>query len=267
MDEKEVTEVAIEILKERSKDIYDDGLKPATKEGGEALQAIVGLFNNVVLYPIKKANLSFKYKLEQFEEDLKMKIDKIPDEKFIEPPLNISGPTIEALKYTFDTKELREMYLNLLSSSMSSDTLKLAHPSYVEIIKAMTSLDANIFKKASKEIRNIPAARITITFGTNSTFTHAAPTIFAPDLLVNSDPFLVSSSIENLCRLGILTHLDVGIKGYDYDKFKKHPFIQQQLGIYKRAHPELDLNIHVSNHVIFVSDFGKNFADVCVNKS
>jgi len=71
MEENQMKEIAttavVEALKERSKDIYDDGLKPATKEGGEALQAVVGLFNNVVLYPVKKANIHFKYKLEQFE--------------------------------------------------------------------------------------------------------------------------------------------------------------------------------------------------------
>lgn len=115
MNNNEFPEIAMELLKERSKDIYDDGLKPATKEGGEALQTIVGLFNNVVLYPIKKANLTYKYKLKQFEEELGEKINKISDDKFVDPPLTIVGPTIEALKYTFDEAELREMYLNLLT--------------------------------------------------------------------------------------------------------------------------------------------------------
>ena len=58
-----------EIIKERSKEIYEDGFKGATTEAGQALEAVVGLFNNVVLYPIKKANLSFKYKLEEFEKN------------------------------------------------------------------------------------------------------------------------------------------------------------------------------------------------------
>ena len=48
-----------------------------TKQTDGVLSTVVGFFNNVVLYPIKKANLTFKYKLEAFEHDLKKKIEKI----------------------------------------------------------------------------------------------------------------------------------------------------------------------------------------------
>ncbi|OBR91580.1 hypothetical protein CLRAG_29440 [Clostridium ragsdalei P11] len=263
MSENPIKDAAIEVLKERSKEIYDDGLKPVTKEGGEILQTIVGLFNNVVLYPVKKANLTFRYKLEQFEKDLKLKTDNIPDDKLIEPPLNIAGPTIEALKYTFDTKEIREMYINLLSSSMNADTVRLAHPSYVEIIKSMTPLDAIVFKNAAKDSKNIPCARVTIGFDDKS-YTYAMPTIFAPDLIGEEDPFLVSSSIENLCRLGILTHLETSIVGYDYDLFKQHPFVMKQFEKFKNVNPRLKLKIDIVKQVIFASDFGKNFAKACL---
>lgn len=263
MSENPMTDAAIEVLKERSKEIYDDGLKPVTKEGGEALQAIVGLFNNVVLYPIKKANITFRYKLEQFEQDLKTKIENIPDDKLIEPPLTIAGPTIEALKYTFDTKELREMYINLISSSMNADTVKLAHPSYVDIIKSMSPLDAIVFKNAVAYGKNVPCARITIGFD-NKVYTYAAPTIFAPDLLGQEDPFLVSASIENLCRLGILTHIESTIDGYDYSQFKEHPFILNKFEEYKKISTQVDLRIDVAGHVIFISNFGDNFAKACL---
>ena len=43
------------------------------KQTDGALSTVVGFFNNVVLYPVKKANLTFRYKLESFEDDLKEK--------------------------------------------------------------------------------------------------------------------------------------------------------------------------------------------------
>ena len=43
------------------------------KQADGALSTVVGFFNNVVLYPVKKANLTFRYKLEAFEDDLKEK--------------------------------------------------------------------------------------------------------------------------------------------------------------------------------------------------
>ena len=62
------------------------------KQTDGALSTVVGFFNNVVLYPVKKANLTFKYKLEAFEDDLKEKIKDIPEENLQVPPVKIAGP-------------------------------------------------------------------------------------------------------------------------------------------------------------------------------
>ena len=57
-------------------------LVPQTVEQTDGvLSTVVGFFNNVVLYPLKKANLTFKYKLEAFEQDLK-KNRNYSDRKF-----------------------------------------------------------------------------------------------------------------------------------------------------------------------------------------
>jgi hypothetical protein len=264
MDEKQMVDAAIQIVKDRSKDIYDDGLKPATKEGGEALQTLVGLVNHVVFYPIKKANITYKYKLEQFQQDLLNRMNKIPDEKFVEPPLTIAGPTIEALKYTFDTKELREMYIGLLSSTMNIETTMLTHPAYVEIIKQMSPIDATIFRKAVAVGASIACARVEIRNGSKF-YRYAMPEMFVPDLLNEEDPFLFSSSIKNLCRLGLLTHRNnTLITDYDYDSFRDHPFVKKQLEIYTDIINQADLSIKIDPEVIVINDFGRAFARVCL---
>ena len=257
-----------EVIKERSKEIYEDGLKGATKEGGQALETVVGLFNNVVLYPIKKANLSFKYKLEEFEKDLKKEISKVEGSNIIEPPLTVLGPTLEALKYTFDTKELRDMYLNLLAKSMNIETVQLTHPGYVDIIKSMSPLDAVIFEKIYEIKSSIACSKVQIGFG-DKVYTHAMPKYFAPSLLNDEDPFLVSSSISNLCRLGILTHEINSITNYNYDSFKEHDFVKQRLKIFEEVHingdnSEKKLEISLSNNVLYLNDFGMNFGKVCI---
>ncbi len=251
-----------EVAKERSKDIYDDGLKPATREAGEAFQAIVGLFNNVVLYPVKKANITFKYKLERFEQDLKIELDKIPDEKLIEPPLTIAGPTLEALKYTFDTKELREMYINLLATSMNVDTVRFSHPAYVDIIKQMSKLDAIVFQVIAKIVQ-IPCANIRFTFGTKM-YSDAMPEIFIPHLLDTEDPFLISLIVQNLCRSGVITYSDSIITGYDYDSFKDHEFVKSRFERYKGINSKEETKIAISKQTVFLSDLGKNFAKACL---
>jgi len=260
-----VVDVAIEVLKERSKDIYDDGLKPATKESGEALQAIVGLFNNVVLYPVKKANITFVYKLDKFKQDMEKKTDKIPSDKLVDPPLAIAGNIMESLKYTFDVKKIREMYINLLASAMNLDTVKLTHTAYVEIIKSMMPLDAIIFQKIVNYEHNLACGRVTIGFDTK-VYTNAMPEMFIPDLLCEEDPFLISSSITNLCRLGLITRRIDEMADYNYDSYKENPYVLQQLEIYKKLDTQLNLEINVGSEVIYINNFGKNFATVCLDK-
>ncbi|WP_034438061.1 DUF4393 domain-containing protein [Clostridium ihumii] len=263
MSENSIKKVGTEVLKEGSKDIYYDGLKPAVKESGEALQAIVGLINNVLLYPIKKANIKYKCKLAEFEESFKLKIEKIPDDKLIEPPLNIAGPTLEALKYTFDTKELREMYMNLLASAMNYDTVKNTHPAYVDIIKSMSPLDAVVLKKIVLYHNNIPCARVLMAID-NNTYLDAMPKIFVPDIIDKEDPFLVSSSIQNLCRLGILTLVEEGIESYNYNLIKKNDFVLKKYEKCKNEEKENEIQIMIKKQTITINDFGRNFAESCL---
>lgn len=108
------------------------------------LSTVVGFFNNVVLYPVKKANITFQYRLEAFEDDLKEKIKDIPEENLQVPPTRVSGPTLEALRYAYDEEELREMFENLLASSMDNRKDIEVHPAFVEAIKQMSSLDAKV---------------------------------------------------------------------------------------------------------------------------
>ena len=105
-----------------------DCFPKTTTETDGVLSTLMGWFNNVVLYPVKKANITYLYKLELFKSDLQEKINKIPVENLCEPTLNIAGPTLEALKYNFDEKDLREMYLNLLTSSMNINIKNNVHP-------------------------------------------------------------------------------------------------------------------------------------------
>ena len=56
------------------------------------------------------------------------------------------------------------------------------------------------------------------------------PKIFSSDLLIDDyDPFLISASIENLCRLGLLVHYDNGISTENYDVLKDHWYVKKDL--------------------------------------
>lgn len=239
-------------------------LPETEKETDGVLSTVVGFFNNVVLYPVKKANLTFKYKLENFEADLQNKIVDIPPENLQEPPIMIAGPTLEALRYAYDEEQLREMYENLLASAMDNRKNNETLPSFVDAIKQMSPLDALILNRLV-DLYQVMAAKIS--FGiknTTSIYSKAMPSLFVPELLEDNDPFEVSTSLLNLSRLGFLIIMDGTIKGRDYNLILQHQYIQDRLFLFKEFGEEIE--VKKTDKVILLNDYGKTFAHICLGK-
>lgn len=229
-----------------------------------ALSTVVGFFNNVVLYPVKKANLTFRYKLEAFEDDLKEKIKYIPEENLQIPPTMIAGPTLEALRYTYDETELREMYENLLASAMDTRIANQALPSFVDAIKQMSPLDAMVLQKFV-DMYQLPCGGIKFSIlNTNQVYTKAMPIYFIAELSNMADPFIISTSITNLLRLGFLNIIDGTINGYDYESLKVHPYVQSRNILFSNLGKPIKIDI--DKKVIKINDYGKNFAKICLGK-
>ena len=245
-------------------DAIHQNLPETEHQTDSALSTVVGFFNNVVLYPVKKANLTFRYKLESFEDDLKEKTKHIPPENLQVPPTMIAGPTLEALRYTYDEKELREMYENLLASAMDTRTVNQALPSFVDAIKQMTPIDAIVLQKFV-ESQQLACAGIQFEIeNTNQVYSKAMPTYFVTELTGISDPFIVSTSITNLLRLGFLNKIDGTINGYDYESFKTHPYVQSRRVLFNGLGKQF--KILISKKVIMINDYGKCFAKVCLGR-
>ena len=201
-------------------DAIHQNLPETEKQTDGALSTVVGFFNNVVLYPVKKANLTFRYKLEAFEDDLKEKIKGIPAENLQVPPTMIAGPTLEALRYTYDEAELREMYENLLASAMDNRTVTQVLPSFVDAIRQMSPLDALILSTIS-ERHEIVTKHIRFCSPTGSGWYPSAMPYHFEETLVNlGDAFEVSAGISNLIRLGIVRTYDTLLKDEVKNKFK-----------------------------------------------
>lgn len=251
------------------------GLSETIKETKEALpdtvnqtdgvlSTVVGFFNHVVLYPIKKANISFRYKLEDFERDLQQKISQIPEENLQEPPVMIAGPTLEALRYTYDEYELREMYENLLVAAMDSRNVQKAHPSYVDIIKQLSPFDAIVLKSVFPKGQMLCADIDFKIKDTEKIYAVAMPSVFAPDLLFLGDPFQISVSIENLRRLGLLSIIDNAIVGADYSYLKEIDYVKERKELYEGYGEEI--TIVITPQALRISDYGKTFGTICLSK-
>lgn len=242
-----------------------DTLPQTTSQADEALATLLGLFNHFVLFPFKKLNLIYEEKFKSFKYDLQERTQNIPQECFQMPPLSIAGPTIEALRYTYDEVTLREMFLNLLASSMDSRKDSAIHPSYVNIISQMNSLDAILFKHLASQQGYIKAINPSVILrGTDQAYVNAMPEWF-----IDWDPFYdlfqVSASLSRLSRQGIIELMYDRVAGTDgYDLLKNAPQLKEILRKYQEAHPEQQLEISATRSVLYVNDFGRQFAQTCL---
>lgn len=234
------------------------------KQTDGALSTVVGFFNNVVLYPVKKANLTFRYKLEAFEDDLKEKTKNIPPENLQMPPIMIAGPTLEALRYTYDEKELREMYENLLAYAMDSRISSEAHPSFVDTIKQLSPLDAIVLKMFAVKEQYMCG---TVTFSLKDipakVYSNAMPDYFVSEFCSLGNPFLVSASLINLKRLGIIDITEGGLKGENYDSIKTNSYVIERENMYRQK-GKYDFTIEIDEHAAVLNNYGKQFIKICL---
>lgn len=128
--------------------VYQDAIQPAAKEVGTALQTVAKTLH-ILLAPVSALVWGYE-KIKDFVGDrVAQKLKDVPVEELQQPAPNIAGPALEALRYTGYQDELREMYANLLATSIDGVTAKQAHPAFVEIIKQMSPDEAKMLKVLS----------------------------------------------------------------------------------------------------------------------
>lgn len=247
-----------------------DVLPKTTNVIDSTVSTLLGVVDSVLFYPLKKANLMFKYKLDSFENDLKQKTSKIPEEHFQMPKISILGPTLEALKYTIDEKMLRDMYINLLAASMDKRNDNIVHPSYIDIIKRMSPVDAKIFSSIAFEMGYIPIINPTACIkNTNRFIPGIFPEWFFP--INGLDIYEISASLVRLSKLGVLELLfDRSVSDDNlYNPLRVSPILTSILNDYKSKMVYLysdEIIIKLRKSSLYINDYGKGFAKICIAK-
>ncbi|MBR3737109.1 MAG: DUF4393 domain-containing protein, partial [Eubacterium sp.] len=141
----ELRELAIETTKEVAKEAYKDLGAPIARPTGETL----GLIPRIVkaaLAPVEKWVMGKEYNLEATKRILEQKLANTPEELIDTPEAYVAVPALQNISYCMDNDELRELYANLLASSMNKKVKNSVHPGFVEIIKQMCPDEAKIMK-------------------------------------------------------------------------------------------------------------------------
>lgn len=122
---------------------YDDIIHPTAEPVGEMLSYLPRTIR-IGLGKWEKWIINGEESLKRTAEALKDKASRIPADRQCEPEPNIAVPAIIQISYSYDCDELREMYANLLATSMDSKEKSWVHPGFVSIIQQLTPDEAKL---------------------------------------------------------------------------------------------------------------------------
>lgn len=240
-------------------EIYKDGLKPTVQPLGEVLGLLPRTFR-VALSGWEKWLVNKEESLRLTAEAVREKANAIPEEKLVEPEPYVAIPAIQQLCYCQNSAELRELYANLLVSSMNADTKWQVHPSFVDIIKQLNPDEAKYLKAMpSAAIKICPLIDVDF-FIAEGTGGHPIITNFTDyNLNVLEYPQNICAYIDNLLRLNIIEipYGQILNNTEKYRALENHPMIQHPVG-----GDQTQIHYKYRYKIFKLTNFGVNFLKV-----
>lgn len=260
--------IAINVTKELAPKIYDDGLQPAVREIGKGLGTLASTIN-VALAPINWMVYGFEIIDKQVKLALQEKLSNILPEKISTPDASIVVPAYEALRCSLDKETLKEMYINLIASSMIEDKKNSVHPAFVEIIKQLSSQDAKLLKDAFSNTKlQLPKVclRLQISEG-DATGVNLIKNLLPDKFYTNSYSHLdCQCSLDNLERLKLIEIVD-GTVSFENLLIQRHEKYEDitvpeyfKVG-FSNIYPHLHY-LNIINGCIAITNFGERFLEV-----
>lgn len=219
---------------------------------------VFGPFHNFA----EKKRLSRQKDLDDFENELYDEVNKIPKEDLIEPKISIVGPALEASKYYFEEKEIRDMFAKLIASSMNRKKASTVHPAFTEIIKQMTPLDAQNLSIIFKQIVS-PICKYLNLINSSGSLTLQAIELETNIFLENKECTnlkLQSVSIAFLSKMGLIeVSYEQYLEYHDYSKFYTTSLFSQLVSMNKNE------KIDIQKGMVTITPLGKDFKSICLD--
>ena len=235
---------------------------PVATSAGETLQDVWDLvFGGFGTYVDKKRLTRLKA-LEEFKASLEEKIYAIPENQLQEPALSIVGPALEASKYYFEDKTIREMFANLIASSMNCEKSNTTHPCFTGIIQQMTALDAKNLALSSYGNSEKPIAEYRIK--NSKGFITVQTNVFIENS-ASQNLEQQSISFSSLSRLGLLS---ISYETYltDTDVYKKFEQTPQYLELVRRYSGSKEMTPDIARGLSSLTPLGEAFTKVCFSE-
>ena len=243
--------------------LYQDTVQPAAREIGKALQTIAKTIH-VALAPVSALVWGYEQVQEFVSRRVAEKLRNTPPSSITSPSPAVAGPALEALRYAGHETSLREMYANLLATSMDAATVSLAHPAFVDIIRQMAPDEARLVQYLSA---TRPYPLITVRAAHENAGAGGEIVLHHFSLLGEEasceHPSLTPSYLDNLRRLGII-EIPEFLKytaPFAYDSLVQHSTVQKCLEEINAKKGQKGL---IERKGIAVTRFGRQFIAAAV---
>lgn len=229
---------------------------------GEAAVTITKTINNALL-PLAAVNFAFEkarfYFSTKFHDDLSQKASSIPQDYIVEPKASIAGPTLQAIAFTHDEPDLKEMFLNLLATSMDGRIANKAHPSFVEIIKQLSADDASLLRHVLGRKGSLPIVEVRKTRKDKSYIVLKTHLLGLINVETNEDIIdpEVAALVDNWIRLGLVTvTYGVHLGTHNYDWVEGRPEVMK----FRIEHESKEDKVIYKKGAMSMTVFGEQFA-------
>lgn len=146
-DKKKLMNGIVELVKgntEFLKLVYTDLAQPGVRQVGQALETVFAL-SNAILLPLKLINETTKANFENKMRQYKQRIEHLDEHKITNVPPELGIPILDKFTYISDN-DISDLFINLLSKASCTDTIKDAHPKFVNLISSISVDEARILR-------------------------------------------------------------------------------------------------------------------------
>jgi hypothetical protein len=204
--------------------------------------------------------ISRDYFSSDFASDMAEKIKDIPEDQLKPPKGSVAGPTVQALSYSLDEPDLKEMYLNLLATAVDGRCSEIAHPSFAEVIRQLSSEEAKLLKGFLSDDHPIVRVKKSTQdeVGYLVLLSHLTPLVDLEDGTPDADPSM-PIYVDNWIRLGLVTvHYDaylIGVESYKW--VESRPEYLELCA----AHRQDEVLVDYDRGVLSPTAFGRRFIE------
>lgn len=208
----------------------------------------------------------WEHDLRDYIGSLNKKLDAIPIDQRLEPKTSLIGPALDVSQYYIEEEELREMFAKLIASSMNIQTANVVHPSFTEIIKQLSVIDAQVLSSLNHIVSNFPVGKIQVSEKDKpNSFIHTGYNSLILSRLISptNDTAQITRALNNFQRLGLI---QIDFMNHFTNLTVYDPFMEQE--VYKQAvnkfEKELGMTVTLGKGNVTFTQLGKDFINVCV---